>query len=433
MFLAASVSQAALHKLEYDPNGNLVAGMGKFYEYNDSNKLVRVREGSKEGTVIAEYWYDYQGQRIKKVENGITTYYIGKQYEERRGPSTNEKTNFYFAGGQRVARKTQIDTNPAETTYYFNNHLGSAEAIADANGVIIDQIEYYPYGSIRNVGKERYSYTGKEKDSATGQYYYEARYYEGLTNHFTQADTVTPNIYNPQSLNKYSYAYNNPVVYLDPSGHVPNPFKWWWKGIKECWDFAKDPTGINSMEKANTESNKMVNSTFASASRGQRLMLKSSVDKHYQGVQESIKTYISQVDESKERVIDATSTSMSAMVNLASGDLGGVAIDAASLTSQLIGANGYKVGDHMSSGLGIASTIYGIHGLTQLHSQWKVGHMITDQANFFGRNIAKTALQPIKFQSGFVQAGFEGTLVGLDAVEMIGASIPSHFNYLSGN
>ncbi len=58
----------------YDANGNLISGDGKYYEYNDANQLVRVKHGDQSGPVIAEYFYDYTGQRIKKIENGINTY-----------------------------------------------------------------------------------------------------------------------------------------------------------------------------------------------------------------------------------------------------------------------------------------------------------------------------------------------------------------------
>ncbi len=36
---------------------------------------------------------------------------------------------------------------------------------------------------------------------------------------FIQPDTIVPNPGDPQSLNRYSYAGNNPVRYTDPSGH----------------------------------------------------------------------------------------------------------------------------------------------------------------------------------------------------------------------
>jgi len=34
------------------------------------------------------------------------------------------------------------------------------------------------------------------------------------------ADTIVPDPGNPQSLNRYAYVYNNPVGYVDPTGHV---------------------------------------------------------------------------------------------------------------------------------------------------------------------------------------------------------------------
>jgi hypothetical protein len=50
--------------------------------------------------------------------------------------------------------------------------------------------------------------------------YYSARYYSPEVRVFTQPDTMLPNPYDPQALNRYSYCLNNPVRYTDPSGHV---------------------------------------------------------------------------------------------------------------------------------------------------------------------------------------------------------------------
>ena len=38
---------------------------------------------------------------------------------------------------------------------------------------------------------------------------------------FIRADSITPDWYNPQSLNRYAYCYNNPLKYQDPDGNVP--------------------------------------------------------------------------------------------------------------------------------------------------------------------------------------------------------------------
>ena len=46
------------------------------------------------------------------------------------------------------------------------------------------------------------------------------RKYNPETGLFTQPDTLIPNVYNPQSLNRYSFEENNPYNRIDPDGHA---------------------------------------------------------------------------------------------------------------------------------------------------------------------------------------------------------------------
>jgi RHS repeat-associated protein len=52
-----------------------------------------------------------------------------------------------------------------------------------------------------------------------GLYYYNARYYAPYINRFISADTIIPDPTNPQSFNRYSYVLNNPLRFVDPTGH----------------------------------------------------------------------------------------------------------------------------------------------------------------------------------------------------------------------
>jgi hypothetical protein len=46
-----------------------------------------------------------------------------------------------------------------------------------------------------------------------------ARFYSPYLNRFIQPDTLIPGMFNPQNLNRYSYVYNNPIRFNDPTGH----------------------------------------------------------------------------------------------------------------------------------------------------------------------------------------------------------------------
>jgi RHS repeat-associated protein len=68
-------------------------------------------------------------------------------------------------------------------------------------------------------------FTGQRLD-ATGLYYYNARYYDATIGRFISPDSIIPHPYNPQSFNRYSYCLNNPLKYIDPSGH---------DGVSDYW------------------------------------------------------------------------------------------------------------------------------------------------------------------------------------------------------
>ncbi|MFZ2594014.1 MAG: RHS repeat-associated core domain-containing protein [Minisyncoccia bacterium] len=88
-------------------------------------------------------------------------------------------------------------------------------------------IDYYPYGDIRQNTKAtsfdiQRKYIGEYYDDTAQLSYLNARYYNPSTGQFVSEDPVfwwqSQNLANPQSLNSYSYAGNNPIGSKDPSG-----------------------------------------------------------------------------------------------------------------------------------------------------------------------------------------------------------------------
>lgn len=226
IFMALGTQAATQsYNLTYDNNGNLIQGIGKYYEYNGLNQLVKVREGNSEGRILEEYLYDHEGQRAMKKEwredgSNESTYYSGDEnvgYAEVRNSSGIFGTVFIYHQGQLVAR-----INPDNNTFYYHpDHLGSTNVVTNASGAVVEETTYEPYGQVLEGGSSRYLFTAKELDRGSDLYYYGARYYDPFTTRFTQADTNIPNIYNPQDLNRYSYVRNNPYKYVDPSGNEP--------------------------------------------------------------------------------------------------------------------------------------------------------------------------------------------------------------------
>ena len=66
-------------------------------------------------------------------------------------------------------------------------------------------------------------YSGYFYDSESELYYLNSRHYAPSIGRFMQEDSYKGDILNPLSLNIYTYAYNNPIRYYDPTGHYVSP------------------------------------------------------------------------------------------------------------------------------------------------------------------------------------------------------------------
>ncbi|NLD26719.1 MAG: RHS repeat-associated core domain-containing protein, partial [Acholeplasmataceae bacterium] len=62
-------------------------------------------------------------------------------------------------------------------------------------------------------------YKGQLAQAELGLDYYVARYYDPLTGHFIQADSIIPEPGKASAFDRYAYVRNNPIRYNDPSGH----------------------------------------------------------------------------------------------------------------------------------------------------------------------------------------------------------------------
>ena len=82
---------------------------------------------------------------------------------------------------------------------------------------ILNRYEYDAWGNLtvcEETVPNRFRFNGQQYDPVSQQYYLRARYYNPVIGRFTQEDT-----YRGDGLNLYAYCRNNPVCYVDLSGH----------------------------------------------------------------------------------------------------------------------------------------------------------------------------------------------------------------------
>ena len=159
--------------------------------------------------------------RFSATDNACNKLQVGNEASAEAQASAPRVRKYYYHAGKRVA--VRVDERGGDAVYYLHgDHLGSTSLVTDETGDVHSRQLYYPYGAERYTEgalPTDFTFTGQRKTPGLGLMHYGARYYHPLLGRFISADTVVPNPSNPQALNRYRYAGNNPVLYCDPDGH----------------------------------------------------------------------------------------------------------------------------------------------------------------------------------------------------------------------
>ncbi len=145
--------------------------------------------------------------------------YVGQYFEIDE--SGNTKLHI-FLGDQKIS----TIENQEEIYFNIDDHLDSTTIITNKMGQIVEINDYEDFGAIINqesVISNNYKFGGKELDNEMGLQYFGARYYDDSIARFVSVDPLlisSPNMFlmDPQQLNSYSYARNNPIRFIDPTG-----------------------------------------------------------------------------------------------------------------------------------------------------------------------------------------------------------------------
>ena len=219
-------------EITYDDIGNPISYYtGLVFSWNG-----RELAGAVDGSVAYSFTYNDEGIRTSKTKNGVTTnYYLsGSQIiAEKRGG--NITVYIYDASGAPIGmqyRGASYASGVWDIYWYEKNLFGDIVAVYDHSGTKLITYTYDAWGnfttsyhngttSSSQVAKNPFRYRGYYYDSDLELYYLQTRYYDSNTGRFINADSVGYLGANGDinSYNLFSYCSNNPIMFVDPTGH----------------------------------------------------------------------------------------------------------------------------------------------------------------------------------------------------------------------
>ncbi|MFJ9117374.1 polymorphic toxin-type HINT domain-containing protein [Streptomyces sp. NPDC102394] len=223
---------------DYDVAGNSLHRPGKSgsqtLDWSTEGKLSKLTEAGG----ATDYLYAADGSLlIRNTQNGERVLYAGVTELHLRANGTLWAQRYYGAGGTNAALRSN-QTGTEKVTYLTGDQHGTSSLAVDQDtGQTFTKRYTSPFGADR--GNPLYGpwpddkgFLGKTRDATTGLTHIGAREYDPAIGQFISLDPILAPL-DPQSLNGYSYAGNNPITFSDPTGlycdgcSVDNPDSAW--------------------------------------------------------------------------------------------------------------------------------------------------------------------------------------------------------------
>ena len=136
--------------------------------------------------------------------------------------------------------------------YLHSDHLGSVNVLTTEAGSIVagSETKFEPFGGYRQQATTAtdptdLGFTRHRHNDELGLIYMGARYFVPEIARFAAPDSIIPDVNNPQTLNRYSYVNNNPLMFVDPDGFeavivdasARSNFEWYIDQLKRAFGF----------------------------------------------------------------------------------------------------------------------------------------------------------------------------------------------------
>ena len=221
-----------IRNLTYDIIGNPLSYFNGKADWTFTWKNGRQLSTATNGSTSITNTYDVDGIRETKTVNGVkhTYTYLGEKLA-RETYGSNVIDYFYDSDGRPYKLVIKEGTT-SYTGYFVLNLQGDVIAIIDSNGAVAVEYEYDAWGKeishtpSGSDGEKLYGYNalkyrGYYYDAETGFYYVSSRYYDPEVGRFINADSQLNDCEGPLGYNLFACCNNNPVMYSDPTGHLP--------------------------------------------------------------------------------------------------------------------------------------------------------------------------------------------------------------------
>ncbi|MHB8954814.1 MAG: RHS repeat-associated core domain-containing protein [Pirellulaceae bacterium] len=209
----------------FDADGNLVASASSSgpenYTYDAEGRLVTVV--TPQGTW--NYEYDVFGNRVATIHNGQRTEYLidpvglGDVVAEY---DNSGNLRAHYTHGLGLVSRMDVSGPPA---YFQFDAVGNTSQLTGPVGAVLNSYSYLPFGeplSRSETVPTPFTFgaqVGVMRES-NGLDYMRGRWYDPPLGRFTQQDPIGL----AGGLNYYTYANNNPLTFVDPSGLVGKNF-----------------------------------------------------------------------------------------------------------------------------------------------------------------------------------------------------------------
>ncbi len=200
----------------YDGNGNLTGSTpGSSLTYNTKNQTKT--NGSD------TYTYSGPDQRDRVQVNSATFIYSGLGLSSR----TDSNGTTYFTRCSCGLLNNERTPDGKRSSYLFDG-LGSIVALTDGSGTQVNSYDYDPYGVMLHQQEKSgvnnpWKFAGGYLDTTTTLYKFGVRYYDPSLGRWTQQDPVGGSLGDLNAANRYTYANDDPVNVVDPSGKSESP------------------------------------------------------------------------------------------------------------------------------------------------------------------------------------------------------------------